>query len=1644
MPNASDEIHNGILTHTVNLLRVAAGQRLKVLSMLEALENKLVADLNTVVGKTPNAVSRLQALLKQTQATIATAYKAIADNQGAALSKIAQLEAVKTVNVLNTALKVPLVSVGHTPAQLAAIAGKTFVQGKHPNEWWKAQDKALQDKFTTAMREGMLKGEPIDKLVQRVRGTKAAAYTDGIMLASKAQAEALVRTSVITVANEARIAEIMGQGGVVKGIQWVATLDSRTTVICRALDGKQWTVPELKPVDHDKLFPGPTAHWQCRSTQIPVTRSWAELAGPNSKLKNTAGIEGNYAELLAKKMEAAGIKGPAIDQAMAAAKVKLDGNGTSGTVTFESWLKTKSDAEVDQILGPGKGKLWREGKVTISQMTDQSNRPLSLAELHAMVGADALAPVAKEGDGGLTLQQRKLLEQSMAHGVQTGKVLAHYVDADTGELVAAIEGTGLTTEQVLKLQAVKRLHVFQNSLETGEVWSEAQLGMFGKLQGFQRATLVGPTGRPVTVQVKPGATFNQENAKGLWAQFQALKQVKTIPQTQQKFISAAAKEGTLKVTLGKADEVKLPPGTFNQQFPELLVKPAPFHDPVAEQAAAAKAVADAEAAATAQAVVDAAKAKAEEAHTAKLVELRAAEAQANADAYQARAEATDALKAADVAQAAAEAQAAAVKVKNEAAQQEIADVLANPTGKTLLAKSLATVMKEQPSLPPAELLEQAKTAAAQAQAKASAAAALSGYKKKALAGEEPTPAQKKALETMDAEAKGKFLAGIQAIKDAAAAAIAKAAAEAAAKLAAEQAAAAEALAKAAEAAAAKKAAKAAATKAANKAKKATVATPIPTTPQPTLPVAPVAEAAFPATPSATKVVKKLGGSTGAELVSDPATGELYVRKKGASADHLREEMTADRIYGLMGAPTPAGRLYETAAGPVKLTSYLGDDATTLDNFFAVAAPAEKAAVVAQLQRHFVLDALLGNWDVIGLSGDNVLVARDLTAFRVDNGGSLRFKAMGGKKPAAQFGPSVLELESMRDASVNPKAAPIFKGVTEAQMREQTVAIVSRRDEILATLPPEIRDVVGQRIDYLAKRFSVAAVAPEPAAPAGVPADLPAKAVKARLNGHGVLGDGGDVEDLHALVWEEKDAAGQPQTRINMKLTLAGSQKLVNHVGEAKLNSAPLEAGVTLGSTPSATNTNVHPQDTHWPSLLAAAKTVSQHAGDGQYNASTIATFHATAAKLAQLLADKSLDAQGKAMVQQYMDYVGKIGTAMNDKKALPAGSMKQFLFVPSKATTAAPANNPDPVGMQVFKTTKQWIAKDITNGFAKETAGTAGSAESGSAQAPAYKFKFGPDVEVRFIRPSGSVDSQEALAMQGQVEITVKAGASVASIAKAHDAMRELGIDLSPPTPEMQELVYLRRGVYLLAKKNVPAFDAIVNGADPEPVRVAKAKEFIKSRFGVDLPAKPSADYNPAGRPMSSFGDGHLVWERWDMPRAKVEKEMKGYVLTHHFSRSIPDALDGILNSGGELTPTVQRLRKGVSLGATGGMSASADISTGGASYFFTRIRTNAAAGSGLRLKIRNLARLDTVSYSDDVYGRISNIGNRKNSVAEWKQVARNSSNETLFKHGLNLLDEIDSIKTSGPSERKLVLDVFKKHGITVLPDGRKIEDVVT
>jgi hypothetical protein len=145
------------------------------------------------------------------------------------------------------------------------------------------------------------------------------------------------------------------------------------------------------------------------------------------------------------------------------------------------------------------------------------------------------------------------------------------------------------------------------------------------------------------------------------------------------------------------------------------------------------------------------------------------------------------------------------------------------------------------------------------------------------------------------------------------------------------------------------------------------------------------------------------------------------------------------------------------------------------------------------------------------------------------------------------------------------------------------------------------------------------------------------------------------------------------------------------------------------------------------------------------------------------------------------------------------------------------------------------------------------------------------------------------------------------------------------------------------------------------------------------------------------------------------------------------------------MVSTVEKMRMGV---APGGMSPVADMQTGGASYFFTRIKKQPTsdASPALYFKKQMLRRMDAISYDHDAYGKVIDDyvqRNRGASIDDWKRFSQRHGNETIFKYSVTLLDNIEFIVARSDNERREIIQSFTRRGIKKLPDGRKVEDIV-
>jgi SPP1 gp7 family putative phage head morphogenesis protein len=171
---------------------------------------------------------------------------------------------------------------------------------------------------------GFLNGETTPQIARRLRA--------GLELTQR-QAEAVTRTSLNHISNQARRLIAEENRDIIKYVKWISTLDFRTSIICRFRDGKIYPVDEA---------PTPPAHINCRSTIVYMRTKTDDE-----------------------------------EDLFRASKGGLVGAQT----TYYEYLKRQKKEVVIDILGQKRADLFLSGKLTGDELHARDGRLLTLEEL---------------------------------------------------------------------------------------------------------------------------------------------------------------------------------------------------------------------------------------------------------------------------------------------------------------------------------------------------------------------------------------------------------------------------------------------------------------------------------------------------------------------------------------------------------------------------------------------------------------------------------------------------------------------------------------------------------------------------------------------------------------------------------------------------------------------------------------------------------------------------------------------------------------------------------------------------------------------------------------------------------------------------------------------------------------------------------------------------------------------------------------------------------------------------------------------------------------------------------------------------------------------------------------------------------------
>lgn len=338
---------DALISHQAYLYRLSSTEINQLLSQFDSLSNEMISKLRDLLDDlsdaektalmagqyTSPALKEVRTLVQTWQASVASGLLESFTVSATALAVYEATYQAKTIanrkiepngkTLFNKAKKMPLSGGVLLDSIFARIADDTRVRVEQ------------------TIRDGLSQGQTNQQIVQRIKGKKALNYQDGLLDQSRNQISTMVRTARSHVSNVAML-ETYSEIGV-DWLKAVATLDSKTSKGCAALDGNVYAADDPKK----PVFP---RHPHCRTIYIPVLDRDGKTIGMrpfNSKFGETGEIS------------------------------TIDSN-----VKFPKWFLEQSEAFQKSWLGPSRYKLFKDGKYSLDKFVDPlTGQPFTLAEL---------------------------------------------------------------------------------------------------------------------------------------------------------------------------------------------------------------------------------------------------------------------------------------------------------------------------------------------------------------------------------------------------------------------------------------------------------------------------------------------------------------------------------------------------------------------------------------------------------------------------------------------------------------------------------------------------------------------------------------------------------------------------------------------------------------------------------------------------------------------------------------------------------------------------------------------------------------------------------------------------------------------------------------------------------------------------------------------------------------------------------------------------------------------------------------------------------------------------------------------------------------------------------------------------------------
>lgn len=358
MVTINEQMQSASIGHAVDLQHLSNAEVRKIIRLLNAVDAELRTKLLEAIdrlGPDSYTARRLNTVLASVYELNSSVYASIGEVMAESVVDIGRYE-VEYQGALFTRV-IPgqvLVQVQLNTVnleQVREIALSRPFQGRLLKEWMGDLEESRAARIRDAIRIGMVEGQTTDQIVRGIMGTRAQAYADGIIERSRRDVETMVRTAISHTAQGVRESYYKANDDIVAEVRWLSTLDNKTSAPCRLRDRLVYTNDTRHaPVGHKvPWLSGPgKLHFNCRSTSTPIIASYEALRLSKGLSEGT--------------------------------RASMDGQ-VPQSMNYGEWIKSQSEGRQDQVLGPVRGKLLRDGGLDLDDFYNDKGIFLTLDQL---------------------------------------------------------------------------------------------------------------------------------------------------------------------------------------------------------------------------------------------------------------------------------------------------------------------------------------------------------------------------------------------------------------------------------------------------------------------------------------------------------------------------------------------------------------------------------------------------------------------------------------------------------------------------------------------------------------------------------------------------------------------------------------------------------------------------------------------------------------------------------------------------------------------------------------------------------------------------------------------------------------------------------------------------------------------------------------------------------------------------------------------------------------------------------------------------------------------------------------------------------------------------------------------------------------